>query len=300
MIMDLTCPRKKQHGIVLVVVLWIVTLLSVMAASFVYSMRTETQLVSAQVDRAKARALAEAGIAYATKHILSPTALQKWPLEGTAREWHFGSGRVNIAIVGANGKVDINRSDRGLLRRLLASAGVEDEALDPLLDAIEDWRDSDDARGANGAEEQDYQAAGRDYGPKNAPFERIEELQQVLGMTQEIYHIIADELTVFSRQEGVNPAMASATLLRALPEIDTESVDEYLEARSESVIQGLPIPEAPFSNPHLSEGRTLAYHIRAKAVLDSGSTASIEAVITPGLKYDLPYRQLAWREGRSR
>ena len=70
--MDLTYSGAKQGGIVLVVVLWIVTLLSVMAASFVYSMRTETRLVSAQVDRAKARALAEAGIAAKGQKFIYP------------------------------------------------------------------------------------------------------------------------------------------------------------------------------------------------------------------------------------
>jgi len=44
---------------VLVIVLWIVTLLAVMAGSFAYSMRTETRLATSAVERSQARALAE-------------------------------------------------------------------------------------------------------------------------------------------------------------------------------------------------------------------------------------------------
>jgi general secretion pathway protein K len=287
-----------ERGIVLVVVLWIVALLSIMAASFGSSIRTETVLATSQVERARAHALAEAGVAYAVTHILSPSALQEWPLDGTPREWRFGLGRVRIAITGAGGTVDLNRGNRELLGALLASAGVEEDKLDSLLDAIEDWRDNDELRSLNGAESDDYRAAGLDFGPKNGPFERVEELQQVLGMTPGIYQQIQSELTVHSRLPGIDPAMASAKLLGVIPNIDQQVLQEYLESRTQSVAEGTPLPEPPFSGANLSQGRSLAYHIKAMAFTDSGSTASVEAVIEPGRRRGLPYNQLVWREGK--
>ena len=47
---------------VLVIVLWIVTLLAVMAGGFADSMRVETRLATGVVERAQARALAEANL----------------------------------------------------------------------------------------------------------------------------------------------------------------------------------------------------------------------------------------------
>ena len=47
----LTSP---QRGMVLVIVLWIVTLLAVMAGGFAYSMRVETRLATTAVERAQA------------------------------------------------------------------------------------------------------------------------------------------------------------------------------------------------------------------------------------------------------
>ena len=51
---------NDQRGMVLVIVLWIVTLLAVMAGGFAYSMRVETRLATSAVEWAQARALAEA------------------------------------------------------------------------------------------------------------------------------------------------------------------------------------------------------------------------------------------------
>ena len=54
----------------------------------------------------------------------------------------------------------------------------------------------------NGAEEAAYRAAGLPWGPKNAPFETVEELQQVLGMTADIYKRVAPSLTTYSGEAG--------------------------------------------------------------------------------------------------
>ncbi len=288
----------RQSGMVLVVVCWIVALLAIMATSFSYSLRTETVLATSAVERARARALAEGGVAYAAMHLSSPVAAEDWSLEGSAREWRMAGGTLMISVRGESGKVDLNKANRELLRALLQSAEVEENALDALLDAIEDWRDSNDLRGLNGAEAEEYRAAGRELGPKNARFESVEELQLVLGMTPEIFWRIAGELTVFSRQEGINPDMASPALLRALPDIDTVLLEQYLEQREDNLSQGLPPPEAPFNSPHLSDRRGVAYHVEVEALLDSGAKSSVRAVIALRNRQNFPYRQLSWREGK--
>ena len=289
----------KQQGIVLVIVLWIITLLTVMAGSFTYSLRTETLLAASAVGRAQARALAEAGVNYAAMQVLRPVATQAaaWPVDGSEREWQFGQGRLRIAVVDANGKIDLNRANRALLGGLLTSAGVADEALDSLLDAIEDWRDPDDVPGLHGAEKAEYQAAGRALGPKNAPFESVEELQQVLGMTPAIYQRIAGSLTVFSGQPGINPAVASANVLKALPGADPKAIDDYLAARADNAAQGLPPPPPPVASPYLAAGGGIAYHITVQAQLDTGVTVSVEAVVGQSRQATQPYHLFAWREG---
>ena len=81
--------------------------------------------------------------------------------------------------------------------------------------------------------------------PTNAPFEAVGELQRVLGMTPALMASIADSLTVYSRQRGINPATASRDVLLALPGITPEQVDAFLAARAEALANRLPVP--PFA-----------------------------------------------------
>jgi general secretion pathway protein K len=294
---------SRERGMVLIIVLWVITLLSVMAGSFAYSMRTATRLVTYGVEQAQARTLAEAGIAYAMLHILADSqqasGARAWPVDGSVQEWQFGPGQLRIAIVDAAGLIDLNHAERSLLSGLLNSAGVEGEPLERLLDAIEDWRDPDDLKHVNGAEAEDYLAAGRSAGPKNAPFDGVAELQQVLGMTPAIYQRIAKGLTVYSRQSGIDPSVAPAALLRVLPGIDSRTVEDYLQLRAANALQGLPPPPWPGSGLDLSRASGQAYHVAVAARLATGITVYLEAVVSPSNSSRYAYRLRAWHEGRS-
>ncbi|HXH03629.1 MAG TPA: hypothetical protein VNN09_09945 [Candidatus Competibacteraceae bacterium] len=289
----------RQRGVVLVLVLWVLVLLSVMAASFSYSMRSELRQAGAVAERAQARALAEAALHYAALHALHPLPDQYWPVDGTPRRWRYGAGVASIRITDIGGKVDLNNADRNLLRNLLAAAGVPVEAQDSLLDAIEDFRDPDDLPRLKGAEKDAYAAQGRVYGPKNARFESVEELQQVLGMTPELYRRLAGELTVYSGMPGINPAAASTRLLKAvLPEVDPRLIEQYVALRQQAAEQGQPPPAPPFTSPYLSAAQGVVYHIAADVALDSGVAAYAEATVIQGGTPDRLYSLLAWRESR--
>ncbi len=60
-----------QRGLALVVVLWVLVLLSLIAASFTRTTRTEVNLASNLIDNAKAEALADAGVYRAIYAVLS-------------------------------------------------------------------------------------------------------------------------------------------------------------------------------------------------------------------------------------
>src|SRR5205823_12860753 len=141
--------------------------------------------------------------------------------------------------------IDINTGQDQLIRGLLVASGVPDDEANRVLDAILDWRDPDDLKRPNGAEEPDYKAAGLPYKPANAPFQSIEELQLVLGMRPELYRRIAPMITVFSRQPGVNTTLAAREVLLAIPGVTTEIVDQYLAIREQARTAGLPLPVFP-------------------------------------------------------
>ncbi|MCB1823167.1 MAG: general secretion pathway protein GspK, partial [Candidatus Competibacteraceae bacterium] len=269
----------RENGMVLVIVLWIMTLLAVMAGGFAYSMRIETRLATGTVERTQARALAEAGIAYALLWQLDREAQKQWPPNGDWREWSFGGGRLRIQVVDAGGLVNLNTANSELLKALLSAAGVDPQDQDRLADAIQDWRDPDDQPLPHGAESGDYRAVGRP-GPKNAPFESVEELGEVLGMTQALYQRIADVATVFSYHTGVNPELAPARLLQALG-LDERTVADYLAARASAVADGSPAPplQSGDGQSFFSPSRANVYHITATAETENGTSVSIKAVI---------------------
>lgn len=292
-------PGKNQ-GIALVLVLWMTTLLTVIAASFVFSMRTDTLLAQNLVASARAQTLADAGVQRALYETFKPVNdKQRWKGDGATHQWEFGDATINISLLDVSGKIDLNSASDLLLKGLLKSAGLDDEKTAALLDAILDWRDPDDLRRINGAELAEYQAAGLKYKPANAPFETIDELQRVLGMTPQLYGRMADALTVDSRQAGVNPTIASRNVLLALPGADAAQVDAYLAARREAQANNQPPPPFPPAAAVVAGGNGSVYSVRAEAVLQDGAVFVREAVvrINPGAIRKFAF--LSWKDGEA-
>ena len=293
---------------VLVIVLWIITLLAVMAGGFAYSMRVETQLATSAVERAQGRALAEAGIAYALAWQLDAEAQKQWPPNGDARDWAFGGGRLRIAVINASGLVNLNNAGPDLLKALLAGADLNGGDQERVAEAIQDWRDLDDDRMPNGAESAEYRAANRP-GPKNTYFESVEELGSVLGVTPELYQRLAEVTIPFSYESAVNPEFAPARVLRALG-LEERAASDFIAARTRAAAEGSPAPTLPpRDGPSLFfAGRSSVYHIAVVAETVGGTAVELKAVYDAQIRgagavwgstaAGQSPRRLSWREGR--
>jgi DNA uptake protein ComE-like DNA-binding protein len=73
-------------------------------------------------------------------------------------------------------KLNLNTATKDMLMKL-------PNMTEDIADAIIDWRDADSNPGANGAESSYYNTLNPPYNCKNAPFETLEELLYVKGMT---------------------------------------------------------------------------------------------------------------------
>src|SRR5690606_16295867 len=79
------------------------------------------------------------------------------------------------------------------------------------------WRDADDLlQPMGGAEAPQYGQAGLPYGAKNAPFETVAEVEQVLGMDPGLFAAAAAHLTVFTGLPRPEPRFASDPVLLAM------------------------------------------------------------------------------------
>jgi len=265
-------------GIALVVVLWMLALLSVIAGSLVYATRTEVQIAGNLASLAQAEALADAGVARAIMEMQRPKSTDpaQWRADGLPRQWPYREALLTIVILDESGKIDINTATPQLLTSLFQSVGAADP--EALADALKDWRDTDDLRSPKGAEKEDYAAAGKTYGPANAAFESVEELRQVLGMTDDLYQRLERSITVHSYQPGVNTAVAPRQVLLALPGATPEQVDAYIEQRRGLLEQGLPVPPFPAAGvAGAALGST--FSVQVEAVLRDNTRFFREAVV---------------------
>jgi general secretion pathway protein K len=292
----LTRFRSRTSGIALVLVLWVLVMLTVMAGSFSLNMRREIDLVRNARERSVAGPLAEAGIYYAMNRLLKTDIQKQWRSDGSVYEFLFGGARIRISIHDEAGKFDLNNAPDASLISLIESAGFSNEEAAGLVDAIIDWRDSDDLRQPNGAEQGEYQEAGQDYGPRNQPFQSIRELRRVLGISGDLYRKLEPMVTVYNELKGIDPSKSPEVVLRALPSVTEEIIDAYLEERAAAAANALPPP--PFPVPVQNSGFTLAngttYSVDSEALFPDGRRALISAVIKKSNTARAPFVFLEW------
>lgn len=292
-------PGRFERGIALILVLWVVTLLAVIAGSFVYAARSAALTAGNLVSIARARALADAGTHRGLYELVKPASdAERWKADGREHVFSLEDAEIRLVMRDESAKIDLNAANDALLKGLLLSAGQDEEQANQMLDAILDWRDADDLTRPQGAERDRYEAMGLPYIPANAPFRTVDELQRVVGITPDVYRKLAGALTVFSKQPGINSTLAPRQVLLALPGVTEESVDAYLAQREEMLATGqvpLPFPQAVGFE---AGAAAQVYNLRSIAKASDGTRFVREAVAKVAQDPKRPFTLLLWQEGR--
>ena len=304
---------ERQRGVALVVVLWVLTLLAVLAGAFSMAARTHANLARNALEGAKAEAIADAAVNRAIAGLLVPPEAGGIRVDGTPYAWSFDDGKAIVVVEDDGGKIDINTASSEVLADLFAQAGADPKESARMADAIVDYRDADDDRSPNGAEIDDYRAAGRPAGPKNAPFEFIEELESVYGLTPVIVAAVRPALTAYTGSADpvpeLMPAAAADALAAPQPGRSGRIADSRQPgpagARRTEAADGSANPASPLGllQPLRLEGTdarsgTNVYTIHAEAQTSSGAVFVRQAVV--GITSDglPPFRFFDWQQGR--
>ena len=287
----------RHKGLALVLVLWVLSLLTIMAGSFALGMRREASIVAGIRNNAQAMAVAESGIALAEMMLLNPDQNKRWRADGSIYQINSADANVRVRLLSETGKIDINKADQTLLQGLMNHAPIDPEQQTRLVGAILDWRDKDDLVHIDGAEKEEYQNAGLSYQPRNKPFQSIDELQLVLGMNESIFKWIEPLVTVYSGQQQVAVQQASKEVLQVIPGLNPELIDSYIAARLESDRKDLPAPAFPLSSgQNNAAGQNNVLTVVSEALLDDESIAVISAVIKQSPETQAsPFQVLKWQ-----
>lgn len=245
----------NERGVALLVVLWIFIFLFVVAFDFSTSVREEATAAHRFSDETQGYYLALAGFERGVYEFLQQSTGRD--TLGTQKradifdgDWHeeaVGGGTFRVRWIDEGGKININRADEETLRRVFTNLGVEEPTKGILVDSIMDWRDPDDLHRLNGAENDYYRALKPSYTAKNGPFDTVEDLLWVRGMTAELFYGYRDIqvkrngdkpraglreiFTVDSPIDRVNLRTASAEVIHALTGIPLEKTVRFVDER---------------------------------------------------------------------
>ncbi len=207
----------NQGAVALIMVVWVTVVLMAIVGEFTYSMRTEMNIVRNFKEEEQAYFLAMAGIEQAKLEILSAKEsdvifineegelafkdnTEEDEEESIQRKGELGSGNFQYTITDEDSKLNINSHSIKdgkqiantvsieVLKELFKSAGIDSTEVDTIVDSLVDWRDENEEHHLNGAEEDYYQSLSEPYSCKDGPFDTIEELMLVKGMTRGILY----------------------------------------------------------------------------------------------------------------
>jgi len=256
--------RRRQRGVALILVLWTFAALAVLAAEFARAMHDEAASTRNFKDGTAARYVAMAGL---NEVILALRASRQDedtvpvpfedeenldPIRSLSQgdgQWVTASFRgyeYEVRVVDEAGKIGLNAVDAATLRAVFANLDLSSDDAEVIADSIVDWRDEDDLRLPNGAESDYYESLPRPYSAKNAPFDSVEELLLVRGVTNEVFYGnedypgIREIFSVFNRAPRINLRSVTPAVMQALGGMNREDAAEIGRQRRQGGPDVLP------------------------------------------------------------
>lgn len=273
---------REDQGFVLIAVAGLLLLLSIISMSLILASQSSLKARFARNAHAEVAAFADGMVRLAAHRLARQRGEATGPvqilLDGTPAWCRDGDLVSGVRIYDTAGLIDLNQAPFETLELVLSGVGLDKAQAANVAAAIVDFRDPDGTPSVGGAEALEYAQAGRAYGPKNAPFESVDELDQVLGVTPELIERIRSFLTVHSRSPGLDPNLAPVALLGILSR--TQGGIELTEMSSNQRAQlSLPPQVGRRSNARRSRNRLPVMIIRSQVTGANGAAFLREATV---------------------
>lgn len=274
----MAASRRADEGFVLFSVIWIAGLIAVIATTFAIATRLhiKSQASLAQAYQAEAEAdgivrLIGARLAQARFIDGATFAL---PMDGSVVSCEGGNkAQVSMSLQDQAGLIDLNQTSPATLRSIIGRLGVAQA--EAVARALVDYRDQDQTAFDGSGDEISLVAGGP--GPKNAAFQSVDEIAQVIPESMADLSPLSSLFTVYSLQQGIDPAVAPP-LLKA-----------FVDASGMSSADNGRIPTA------LSPRKAFAIDVAVEP--EPRVTFRRVAVVTLLRLPERPFAILEWRQG---
>ena len=254
--------NKGTQGMILIVVLWAVSLMTLTVVAISALSQKSLSLAGAETDRMRSELVLEAGMAAAQALIMVEKPENRVYFNGSPQVLDLGSGRlVEISIRDAAGLLDLNRAAPGLIEQFIIRNVEDQEAGGVLFNTISELRpdpatengQESNARAGTSPQAQGVQAqrqaqpgqaaaAGtgqptpeqteKDAQRPPPAFASIGQLYGIAGVPDEVLDKLLPLITLYSSQEGkVNPLAASDQVLLSIPGLSAKELKIFETAR---------------------------------------------------------------------
>lgn len=254
---------SRRSGIALIIVMICITVLSILAAGFAYSMKTETRLARNAKAEADFYPLAQSAVDYCKAILVASASCPEEQFDAKTQVWaggtqsscsnsilamvqptvEVGNGRFTWKITDLESKGNINTADQLMLDQAMRLLGVDAGDSGAISAAILDWIDRDQNPHVSGAETDYYESLDPPYHAKDGYMDDLSELLLVRGITPELYGLEGlappPPPPAFRDQIGVEEApVQRATLKQLFTTISTGQIN--INTASAEVLQLVP------------------------------------------------------------
>jgi general secretion pathway protein K len=263
-----------ERGVALIIVLWGVTLLSLLAVSLAQGSGLAARRALHTVEAAQARARLDEAVA-ASVLALARTE-RPWRADGAPHMLTLPGATAEVSPFAEAGRIDLNAAPPALLQSLF--------------------------RRAAGADAGDRLAAALAARVAARPLLAVAELGGLPGMSAPLYHRLAGAATVRNPSGKIAWRLADKSVLAALPGIDEAQAATLVAMRGQS--QYAPEPAlaelltraGAVADPDpASSGGTMMVSLRISLTLAGGGRASADALLQLLPSGPAAYRILEWR-----
>jgi general secretion pathway protein K len=293
---------RRERGSILILALWAIAMLAILAVTLGAGTRQKLTLMQRLYTAGTLHAAAESGVEKARGFLRQPDINETF--DSLRDDWAVGAAFQPADAAGASfwvgqlpapeaagaapayglvdedRKLNLNTAGAESIYRLLklVSGLDEEDELRQIAFGIVDWRDEDStySHPEFGAEDDDYHDLKPPRAAKDGPFEALEELLLVKGMTRAIFDKIRPFVTIFGG-DGVNANTAGREVLVA------SGLSDLLAGKVLAYRAGTDGQAGNGDDLYFAQAETISKDMDRFAALPSDEQAVIENLVSTGV-----------------